>query len=222
MAISINRRRAGGAAAHRATRSNMKYTLSDRAYCKLILHALKHPLRSVCGALIGRCDGDVVQVIDAIPYLHTTVATAPNAEIALEQSCAYAGSGGNALVGYYHANERMDDDRMSKHAAKIADCVERNGGAPGGSACALLVDASALAEATERGTGRAAVRLLVKKGAGWERASDQGDLRVGGGANAKLAALARDGRAKAVFDFDDHLDDITADWRNLALNEELD
>ena len=77
----------------------MKYTLSDRAYCKLILHALKHPLRSVCGALIGRCDGDVVQVIDAIPYLHTTVATAPNAEIALEQSCAYAVSGGNALVG---------------------------------------------------------------------------------------------------------------------------
>ena len=80
--------------------------------------------------------------------------------------------------------------------------MERNGGAPAGSACALLVDASALADDGAR-NGRAAVKLLVRR-AGWERASDQGDLRVGGGANAKLAALARDGRAKAVFD--DHLD----------------
>jgi len=133
----------------------MKYTLSDRAYCKLILHALKHPLRSVCGALVGKANGDVVEVIDAIPYLHSTVSVAPNAEIALEQSAAYAATSGNTLVGYYHANERMDDDRLGKHATRIADCVERSGGAPGGSVCALLVDASALAEATERGTGRA-------------------------------------------------------------------
>lgn len=140
----------------------MKYTLSDRAYCKLILHALKHPLRSVCGALVGKANGDVVEVIDAIPYLHSTVSVAPNAEIALEQSSAYAATSGNTLVGYYHANERMDDDRLGKHATRIADCVERSGGAPGGSACALLVDASALAEATERGTGRAAVRLLSR------------------------------------------------------------
>ena len=68
----------------------MKYTLSDRAYCKLILHALKHPLRSVCGALVGKANGDVVEVIDAIPYLHSTVSVAPNAEIALEQSSASA------------------------------------------------------------------------------------------------------------------------------------
>ena len=203
--------------------TTMKYTLSDRAYCKLILHALKHPLRSVCGALVGKANGDVVEVIDAIPYLHSTVNVAPNAEIALEQSAAYAATSGNTLVGYYHANERMDDDRLGKHATRIADCVERSGGAPGGSACALLVDASALAEATERGTGRAAVRLLVKRGNGWERASDQGDLRIGGGANAKLAALAKDGKEKNVSDFDDHFDDMaTHDWRNLTLNKELD
>ena len=117
----------------------------------------------------------------------------------------------------------MDDDRLGKHATRIADCVERSGGAPGGIACALLVDASALAEATERGTGRAAVRLLVKRGNGWERASDQGDLRIGGGANAKLAALAKDGKEKNVSDFDDHFDDMaTHDWRNLTLNKELD
>ena len=117
----------------------------------------------------------------------------------------------------------MDDDRLGKHATRIADCVERSGGAPGGSACALLVDASALAEATERGTGRAAVRLLVKRGNGWERASDQGDLRIGGGANAKLKALAKDGKEKNVSDFDDHFDDMaTHDWRNLTLNKELD
>ena len=201
----------------------MKYTLSDRAYCKLILHALKHPLRSVCGALVGKANGDVVEVIDAIPYLHSTVSVAPNAEIALEQSAAYAATSGNTLVGYYHANERMDDDRLGKHATRIADCVERSGGAPGGSACALLVDASALAEATERGTGRAAVRLLVKRGNGWERAPDQGDLRIGGGANAKLKALAKDGKEKNVSDFDDHFDDMaTHDWRNLTLNKELD
>ena len=106
----------------------MKYTLSDRAYCKLILHALKHPLRSVCGALVGKANGDVVEVIDAIPYLHSTVSVAPNAEIALEQSAAYAATSGNTLVGYYHANERMDDDRLGKHATRIADCVERSGG----------------------------------------------------------------------------------------------
>ena len=46
---------------------------------------------------------------------------------------------------------------------------------------------------------------------------------IGGGANAKLKALAKDGKEKNVSDFDDHFDDMaTHDWRNLTLNKELD
>eukprot|EP00740_Mantoniella_antarctica_P023596 CAMPEP_0198702456 /NCGR_PEP_ID=MMETSP1468-20131203/388771_1 /TAXON_ID=1461545 /ORGANISM="Mantoniella sp, Strain CCMP1436" /LENGTH=221 /DNA_ID=CAMNT_0044460995 /DNA_START=28 /DNA_END=693 /DNA_ORIENTATION=- len=212
------------------------FTLSDKAYVKLVLHALKFPFRNVNGVLVGRVAGDnTVEVLDAIPMLHSSLDVTPNVEMALEQAAAHAALTPDptdsaktlTLVGYYHANELKADDRFGKNAGKIADAVAN--GVDQGKACALLIDPARLGLAMQEsvtpstgGTGAPVVTLLVRKGVGWERAADQaGELAVRGNGCTKAVSCYQDGMAAKLVDFDDHLDDLTKDWRNLHLDDAI-
>jgi hypothetical protein len=44
---------------------------------------------------------------------------------------------------------------------------------------------------------------------------------LGGGGCAKLAACYQSGLAEKLVDFDDHLDDLTKDWRNPHLDDAI-
>ena len=196
------------------------YTLSDRAYVKLVLHALKHPTRAVCGVLVGRASGDAgVEVVDALPMLHSSLAVTPCAEIALEQCAAHAelAGGGLRLVGYYHANELARDGSFRGAAAKIADAVHAQ--FPG--ACAMLIDPARLARAVAGGAPP--LKLLTRApgaGAGaWEPAPEHhAAIACAGRGERKLARCHADGREAMLVDFDDHLDDPADDWRNPKLD----
>ena len=198
------------------------YTLSDTAYVKLVLHALKHPLRGVCGALVGRAVGDdAVEVTDALPMLHSTLAVTPSAEIALEQCAAHADlAGGLRLVGVYVANELEKDVSLGRFASKLADAARS--ASPGGKGCALVLDPAKLARAVADGGGPPAVILMTRGAERWERVADQSAaLTCAGGGCAKLARCYRDGMADRVIDFDDHLDDPADDWRNGHLDDAI-
>jgi len=64
---------------------------SDRAYCKIILHAAKYPHCSVNGVLLTERhrnkDAKGLKIVDAIPLFHLTLTLAPMMEIALTQVC---------------------------------------------------------------------------------------------------------------------------------------
>lgn len=62
-----------------------KYEISQNAYMKLLLHALKHNSASVNGVLVGRVNpkNDVIQFVDAVPLFHSNLALLPPLEIAL-------------------------------------------------------------------------------------------------------------------------------------------
>lgn len=62
--------------------------LSGKAYCKMILHALKYPHCTVNGVLLAKTSslGDKeVEFVDSIPLFHICINLTPMAEIALMQ-----------------------------------------------------------------------------------------------------------------------------------------
>ena len=161
------------------------YSAERSVLLKILLHSAGHPSQSVNGVLLGKLkpkaaseapqDGQgtpraaqqqvAIEVVDALPFLHTFLTLAPMTEVALVQvrlavqqttelllqfafqsaadavlPCslqaeAYAHSKGLQLVGYYHANERLSDLDLGPAGRKIADRIQVH--TP--QACALLV-----------------------------------------------------------------------------------
>lgn len=65
----------------------MKYTVSAKAYAKMLLHASKYPHKSVNGVLLGEemtQEGEMF-ILDAIPLFHQCLGLAPMLEVALTQ-----------------------------------------------------------------------------------------------------------------------------------------
>lgn len=61
----------------------IKYDMSQNAYIKLVLHALKHKSSAVNGVLIGRSTDDVVEIVDSVPLFHNHLGVLPPLEISL-------------------------------------------------------------------------------------------------------------------------------------------
>ena len=63
------------------------YTCDQKALLKVLLHAAKYPAASVNGILLGftASDRKTVEVVDAIPLLHSFLTLAPALETALVQ-----------------------------------------------------------------------------------------------------------------------------------------
>lgn len=61
----------------------MSIEIQDKAYCKILLHIIKHTMNSCFGVLIGKkkSDNDYV-VLDAIPLTHESL-LAPQVEFCL-------------------------------------------------------------------------------------------------------------------------------------------
>ena len=65
------------------------FTLSVKAYAKIMLHCCKYPHKAVNGVVIGtfsdKDQGAGVQIQDAIPLFHLNLSLAPMLEVALRQ-----------------------------------------------------------------------------------------------------------------------------------------
>lgn len=63
------------------------YSMSLKAYAKIILHCCKYPQFEVNGVVIGSVSKETqsVQIQDAIPLFHTGIGLAPMLEVALIQ-----------------------------------------------------------------------------------------------------------------------------------------
>ena len=65
------------------------YSVSLKAYSKIVLHCCKYPNVAVNGVVIGSIakDTQTVQVQDAIPLFHSGIGLAPMLEVSLTQVC---------------------------------------------------------------------------------------------------------------------------------------
>eukprot|EP01018_Ginkgo_biloba_P012289 Gb_00682 [translate_table: standard] len=206
-----------------------KYEISQTAYVKIVLHAIKHKTSAVNGVLVGRLKGslsteehiDGLEIIDAIPLSHGHLGLLPTLEIAIIQVEEYFASQGDGLsvVGYYHANERYDDLELNPLAKKIGDHITRY--CP--QAALLLVDNKLLEALPKGGSKKPVVQLYTRDASkGWRQAGSNGNLAgqlalKEPAANTVLWDYITEGRDQRVVDFDEHLDDISKDWLNHTL-----
>ena len=109
-----------------------RYEVSQAAYIKLALHALKYPAAPVNGLLVGRLaeassSPAVVSVVDAVPLSHHPhhLPLLPTLELALTLVEDHFAAQDIAVVGYYHANPRRDDADLAPVAKRVGDHIFR-------------------------------------------------------------------------------------------------
>ncbi|EFN52064.1 hypothetical protein CHLNCDRAFT_58988 [Chlorella variabilis] len=223
-------------------------SVEPAALYKILLHSLKHTA-GVNGVLLGTVSvgtatgagpATAVRVVDAVPVGHGFVTLTPVLEMALSQIEGYvheqAGSTcplGLRIVGYYQCNERLGDSELGG-GRRVADRIE----AAFPDSVAVVLDSTvmdtalqaAVAQQQQDQAGKQQVEeepvlaLFVKDGMrGWVRASaSDGKTRLHcptQGVAAQLAQYAAEGRHRALVDFEQHLDDINANWLNTGLLE---
>ncbi|CAG8505982.1 3564_t:CDS:2 [Acaulospora morrowiae] len=104
------------------------YVIHTKAYLKIILHACKHPFAGVNGILLAE-DSEIdneIRIVDAVPLFHRWVTLTPMLEIGLQQVDVYASKNNLKIAGYYHANERVDDNKLPLYGQKIVSKIHDN------------------------------------------------------------------------------------------------
>ncbi|KAJ8041956.1 ER membrane protein complex subunit 8 [Holothuria leucospilota] len=196
----------------------MAATISTKAFCKCLLHVSKYPYCAVNGVFVADKktfkDTREVKIVDAVPLFHQCVGLAPMLEIALVQIDTFCEANGLMIAGYYHANEHIRDNNPSPIALKIADKIQSNFS----DAHLYLINNGKVDASCKKDT------LMVYQ-------HQDGKWKPLNNANFKLeqedstcetcADLLKARAQEDLMDFDCHLDDITNDWQNGALNERL-
>ncbi|PRQ35124.1 putative ER membrane protein complex subunit 8/9 [Rosa chinensis] len=185
----------------------LRYEITQNAYIKLVLHALKHKTSAVNGILVSRVSpkNDVVEIIDSVPLFHSQLGLLPQLEISLILIEEHFVTKGLNIVGYFHANERFDDHELGSLAKNVGDHIYRY--LP--QAAVLLLDNKKLG-ALSKTKDRSPVVQLV--------GSDGNQLTIKEpSANVVLLDHISTEKWQDVVDFDDHLDDISKDWLNPEL-----
>ncbi|CAG8433504.1 6721_t:CDS:2 [Ambispora gerdemannii] len=109
--------------------SKTQHIISTKAYQKIILHAVKHPFTTVNGVLLGKYsagNSEEVTVTDAIPLFHHWTTLTPMLEVGLQQVDIYAAHHKIRIVGYYHANENINDKSLPAFGSKIVSKIRES------------------------------------------------------------------------------------------------
>jgi hypothetical protein len=145
----------------------------------------------------------------------------------------YASQHGLALLGYYHAEARLEASDMHPVGKRIAERIA----ARQPLAAALLVDNAKLAAFSRQGANEPPFALLLREGAAgkWRTAPAAATAAGGdGGSSGSSLCISTPGsswealrlrflnaHAKGLHgrlaDFDEHLDDVSRDYTNAGL-----
>jgi hypothetical protein len=124
-----------------STTMSASWTLSPEAYALPILHAAKHPSASVNGLFIGSSSSK--SIARAIPLHHLPQSLqysfAPELSFELVAKHVESLEGGLEIVGYYQANERLDDDNLGQRGEKILAALKAGAGAEAAKSIFALV-----------------------------------------------------------------------------------
>lgn len=119
--------------------------VSSLAHTKMVLHAVRHPNSTIHGILLGSIGADstsnsgsaTLEITNALPVFHSTP-TKPLLEISLRLAESYCSSSNSSsttttptttsiskqkIVGWYTANERINDTTPNQAALKIMSSI---------------------------------------------------------------------------------------------------
>ncbi|KAG8274230.1 ER membrane protein complex subunit 8 [Homalodisca vitripennis] len=125
----------------------------------------------------------------------------------------WASTEGLVISGYYVANESIRDTSIEKPANRIADKIAEHNS----SACLVVIDNRLLSLTMEEPA------LIVSQFADvkW-KTLEKSSWSVPESCLDTAATLLERRWQENVIDFDNHLDDITLDWRNKSANSAID
>ncbi|XP_013777983.1 ER membrane protein complex subunit 8-like [Limulus polyphemus] len=198
----------------------VEIVISVRAYCKMLLHMMKYPHSAVNGIFIAEEKKThergqlVINIVDSIPLFHTSLGLTPMLEVAFMQVDHYCKSKGLEIVGYYQGNRNYQDSSPDAVAFKVAEKVYENFN----NACLVIVDNQKVSvECREVG-----FQLYQYSDNKWKlKDKTSVFLEQGHSALGIASTLLQSKVYRHLVDFDNHLDNITEDWTNQLLNEEI-
>jgi len=176
--------------------------LKADAYTVLFLHCCRYPTRSLNGLLLGSAAADgSVSVEKTLPLFHTQISLAPMLEAALLLADEYCQQNGLQIVGYYQANELVDDLDLGPFGKRISDKIRSQVPA----AAVFVVDGASMhPSATD-------LRLITQGADGKRGAAPfiEGDAE---GCIVRLERCIANSLQHEIIDFDAHLDDPEKNW----------
>ncbi|KAL4234785.1 ER membrane protein complex subunit 8 [Mactra antiquata] len=185
-----------------------------KAYSKLLLHAAKYPHCAVNGVLLAEDsksskEKKQIRFVDCIPLFHLSLSLAPMLEAALLQIDSYCKSKGFVIGGYYQANEHLSDNQINNVAKHIGRKIQEY--YP--EACVFMIDNNRINPMSVNEV----YRVYTLKESGFKEAEkrqtvDENTLQT-------AAVLLEKEQYRHIVDFDNHLDDVSKDWRNTKINE---
>lgn len=117
------------------------WTLEPEAYALPLLHAAKHPSASVNGLFIGSSSSKTITKAIPLHHLPQSLQYSFAQELSFELVAKHVESlgGGLEIVGYYQANERLDDDALSQRGEKVLAALKAGAGVEAAKAIFALV-----------------------------------------------------------------------------------
>ncbi|XP_064479748.1 ER membrane protein complex subunit 8-like [Ornithodoros turicata] len=186
-----------------------------KAFSKMLLHCLKYPHSAVNGVLLAddhRKSGDtLLHIVDSIPLFHQCLGLTPMLEVALVQIEQHCKNAGLVIAGYYQANEHLRDNTPDITAHRIADKIADNYA----DACLVMLDNQRLSVDCDQKDG-----LVMVFGCHDNRWRERG-FRLVEKTLSVTSSLLRAKSYRKLTDFDNHLDDITRDWSNKGVNDDI-
>ena len=176
--------------------------LAPPAYGVLFMHCAKFPHRTCNGLLLGSADASTVTVREALPLFHSSLAVAPMLEAALllaDEYCA-ASNGKLRIVGYYQANEVVDDLDLGPFGKKIADKIRTQ--SEKGNSATLVLDGKRM-QPTVGDLRLVSIGADGKRGGGVEPPTIATDAAA---AIKRLETCLSKSVHHDLVDFDNHLD----------------
>jgi len=218
------------------------YEITTRCYIKLLMHTLKYPQNTVNGLLLaekskktanksevqvsdGAADSTTVtgfrgRFVDIVPLFHLGHGLTPMIEAALLQVSTKCKERGLVIAGYYQANRYFIDSAPDVFAQRIAEKIwEQNN-----EAVLMMVYNFGLATSVqEESDAETALQLYTCNDAKWRHKGGCLSLENPKQAFDILNELIYGKQLHyELYDFDNHLDDITADWSNKYINTLID
>ncbi|KAF9145469.1 hypothetical protein BGX30_008686 [Mortierella sp. GBA39] len=179
---------------------------SHKAYLKPLAHATKYPTGPVNGVFLAETNS--TNVVDAVPFFHFWGTLTPMLEVAMTQVDLHCQANGLRIIGYYEANERLEDEAFSLVGQKIASQIHH----VNPEAFAVVIknkniisdEVAFLPYQFKEGQWRVSKDAFTDKNAGFSLENSS---------SPTVAAKAlRGGLGEKLADFDNHLENIKEDW----------
>jgi len=198
--------------------------ISIRCYVKIVMHCLKYPHSTVNGLIL--CEKkkknsiNYIEFVDCVPLFHSGHGLTPCLEMALIQISNYYKNSAVTIGGYYQANKYFLDSTPNIFAQRICEKLWENNS----DSVLVMVNNFGLASALDDQNEMSSALTLYQYNDGkWK-------LKTGGhhidrstvAFTAVQEFIFKNQYHLNVIDFDNHLDDIKADWNNKAINDSID